>query len=515
MKIKKVVPMRTPQQTKSPLLAMGLMASLGLGAAATHSTMVLPFVLGLAVVVVLATTDSYTSLAIIASALVVLLLAPLPSSVPTAIYFAGGSLYFADIISGLGILLICMLGATSSKLRGGIYIFCLMAALFLVVGLISGATPGAAFADVRGPLRLVAGAVVAYQLFVLNRVRATRLFVCLSALITVWTAVVVASIAFLGVSAFDIRTSNAAVYTTSKSIVYDTARVTPDSGLTCVVIVGCLLSMRLIWKYTPIAQPAIWLVVVGSGLFVGLVSYTRGHFLVLALILLLMTVVSRSRLQTFVRIGTGALIVTLFAWLAYGFLDAVDAQYARYFLQPLSAFRGKVLDGLLFENVQVDTSALWRVRESQLALEYFSKNWIIGSGFGARYRTFTRGEIFDGVRGLTYIHNGYLWILVKTGLIGAIAVLLAGALAIRRVLTVSQSSGLHRATVLGLVVLAALATQMITSPTIIENANSLLVGIIVGSVGYSLRPEAKPDDAEPVRDMKRVLPGARVVEESR
>lgn len=470
-----------------PVVIIVLMISVGLGAAATVSTMVLPAVVGVAVLVILVTSDSYTALAVILSALVLLLLAPLPSSVPTAIYFAGGSLYFADLISALGIVLICMISSTSPKLKSGVYIFGLMAALFMLVGIANGGTFGAAFADVRGPLRLLSGAVITYQIVSLNRTKAVRLLVWLSAIVTVWTAVVVAAIAFLGVSAFNIRTSNAAVYTTSKSIIYDTARVTPDSGLACVVIAGCLLSMRLVWRYTPIKQPTIWWGVVGAGIFVGLVSYTRGHFLVLILIVVLTAVVSQSRLRNIARMAIGASVLALLIWLTFQLVDAASPQYGNYLLQPLSAFRGKVLDGLLVENVQVDTSALWRVRESALALDYFSNNWLFGSGFGARYRTFAKGEIFDGVRGLTYIHNGYLWVLVKTGIIGSIVVMLSCAMGFRAVFRASRSHALSFVTVVGLAVLAALATQMITSPTMIENANSLLVGIVVGIVGCSLR----------------------------
>ncbi|WP_176458154.1 O-antigen ligase family protein [Rhodococcus sp. WWJCD1] len=480
----------TQEKTLLPAILIVLTMSVGLGAAATVSTMVLPAVFGLAVIIILATSDSYTALGVIASALVLLLLAPLPSVVPTAIYFAGGSLYFADLISMLGIVFVCMLHSTSSKLKGCIYVSGLMAVLFVLVGIVNGATPGAAFADVRGPLRLLAGTVITYQLISLNRTKAIRLLVWLSTFITIWTAAVVASIAFLGVSAFNIRTSNAAVYTTSKSIIYDTARVTPDSGLTCVVIAGCLLSLRLVWSYTPIKQPIMWWGVVGSGIFVGLVSYTRGHFLVLLLIVVLTAAVPQSRMRNFVRMATGATILALFFLLSYQLVDAVSTQYGENLLRPFSAFRGKVLDGLLVENVQVDTSALWRVRESGLALEYFSNNWLLGSGFGARYRTFARGEIFEGVRGLTYIHNGYLWILIKTGIIGSIGVVLACAMGIRAVFRASRLHNLSFVALVGLAVLAALATQMITSPTMIENANSLLVGIVVGVVGYSLRSTA-------------------------
>jgi len=66
-----------------------------------------------------------------------------------------------------------------------------------------------------------------------------------------------------------------------------------------------------------------------------------------------------------------------------------------------------------------DETLLWRIKETRFAWEQISQSPILGIGLRTPYRA----EFFKGDELLSYIHNGYLWLWLKTGLLGLTAFL--------------------------------------------------------------------------------------------
>ncbi|WP_397518151.1 O-antigen ligase family protein [Rhodococcus pyridinivorans] len=350
---------------------------------------------------------------------------------------------------------------------------------YAAFGLLNGAILSDAFVNLRGPVRVLAAASAVAYLCSKSIPSTLRTLLRALSFVSVCTAAVVAGIAFFGIGGFDIRSGNAAMYTSSSSIVYDATRVTPDSGLACVTLSGVLIVAWLLWDSRPLGSRTITVIIIVCGLFIGLISYTRGHLLVLGVVLVGATILRIGDLSFIVR-ALGMLTAIVVGGAAV--LMSVKYAFPSIFApieNAMSAFSGRVLSGLSASTAAADTSTQWRVRESALALQYFRDNWLFGSGLGVRYRSPMRGEIFTGTRGLTYIHSAYLWILVKLGIVGAVALLIGLFVFVKR-LFVRRDDFVGALSKMILLVTIGYLVQMITSPTPFESGNSVVVGLIVG-----------------------------------
>lgn len=69
------------------------------------------------------------------------------------------------------------------------------------------------------------------------------------------------------------------------------------------------------------------------------------------------------------------------------------------------------------------TSVGARLDENEQALIYFKENMLIGGGHGAEYKKYTSQISRGFVNEAAFVHNGYLWIAVKFGLLGIFFVL--------------------------------------------------------------------------------------------
>jgi hypothetical protein len=65
----------------------------------------------------------------------------------------------------------------------------------------------------------------------------------------------------------------------------------------------------------------------------------------------------------------------------------------------------------------------WRYFEYGYAVPQIISHPLVGLGLGARYRPFVPGIDYTGFDGRAYTHNGHMWILMKTGLLGYICLM--------------------------------------------------------------------------------------------
>ena len=78
---------------------------------------------------------------------------------------------------------------------------------------------------------------------------------------------------------------------------------------------------------------------------------------------------------------------------------------------------GTLVNSNTFEANQTSTLR-WRDFEYKHALPQISSHPLLGLGFGAEYRPFVFGIDWEGFDGRRFTHNGHLWILLKSGLLG-------------------------------------------------------------------------------------------------
>ena len=418
------------------------------------------------------------TIASILAATVALALAPLPTFISDGVVLGGGTLYWADL--GAGALI--MLSIASLSRRYPELAVCVLFALFLItvfalVGLLQGADLPATFRDLRGPLRLVAAAsAVTSILWTAGASPLLRMFPLLFASIALASGLAVVTVFLTGSSIYDLRTEEVSLYSAGVNSAFGATRVTPQSGLMCALFLALMLALvakgrstqlRRLFAITAMAASALVLVA----------GYTRGHFLVFGIVLLSsLAFIPRnpSSAGRHTRLALAAALTLSVGTVAL----SGSAGLRTAVLEMLEGFSGRVLNGLNPTVVATDSSVRWRDREAEQAVSAFFERPAWGTGFGLPYRSHLYLEIFNGNDGLTYIHNSYLWVLVKCGVVGLVTVAITAlVLAARLVATSSLKAAWPARVCVG--VTAALAIQSYISPTPFESANSLVVGILV------------------------------------
>jgi O-antigen ligase len=455
-------------------------------AAVAAASTVAPQVLALPAIAVLVALRS-SRRPTIALGLVVLLwlgIAPLPTVLPTGIELEQGTLLWSDVVSPVVAVWAAVLIARRRGAGGTLLGFAAFATVGLIgaaVGVAQHGDSGRLFGDLRPFLHLAAaGLGTAALILVEGSGYAMRVFGRFATAMILWTTAAVGLAAAGASKLFAVSGHSAALYAGSSTFVAAAHRFSPASGLFCELAAVVLLLAWLLRTDVGVPRPLV-LVAVALGLVLTFVSYSRGFLLALGvagvlLLLMLAPTLWRAKVRVLAVVGMVG-FAALAAVVIVNFLqpNAVDSLQT-----SVNTYAARVLNGLDPSVIQVDASALWRVRESQAALHSIAAHPVIGTGFGVRYRPLLPGEIFVGSYGQTYIHNAYLWLLVKVGLLGtAFVACLAAALAvhcIRLVMLKVPAGPVLLALGCGIAVLS------ITSPTPWEDWNSLVVGCLAGTV---------------------------------
>jgi O-antigen ligase len=106
----------------------------------------------------------------------------------------------------------------------------------------------------------------------------------------------------------------------------------------------------------------------------------------------------------------------------------------------LDNFVARITTGLFASNASaVDASSFYREQETFFASQFVAANPFFGGGFSSTYMNYPliSDTSFLGLRGNAYVHNTFLWILVKTGFVGLILFSLGIAKVVR---TTKQST---------------------------------------------------------------------------
>jgi hypothetical protein len=98
--------------------------------------------------------------------------------------------------------------------------------------------------------------------------------------------------------------------------------------------------------------------------------------------------------------------------------------------RQLETYGTRVLDGLSSAALRSDTSVQWRDIETRLAEHSIARHPMSGIGLGVFYRPYVPGEPFVGDDGRIYVHDYYLSVLVKGGVLylAVIAITIGGAI---------------------------------------------------------------------------------------
>ncbi|KAA3647822.1 MAG: hypothetical protein DWQ07_02225 [Chloroflexi bacterium] len=186
-----------------------------------------------------------------------------------------------------------------------------------------------------------------------------------------------------------------------------------------------------------------WAVMAAGVIF----TFNRTFWVASALAFLLLILVVRWQERSRI-VGWGYLLTFGLVVLAVFAFSSPDSQVA--------AITDAVIDRLStitsIENISNDQSFRWRDVEYEGAFESIASRPFLGIGIGAEYRDWNslldNPPFYDG---RTYIHNGHMWLLMKTGVIGYLAFLLLGGTYVFRAFRKWQSieNELWKAVVIG------------------------------------------------------------------
>lgn len=175
-----------------------------------------------------------------------------------------------------------------------------------------------------------------------------------------------------------------------------------DGGL--ILVFGCLCSVFAMMLFK--GMRVLWVACAGLYLVFFLLKFHRHMYVIVALSLAALIVFAfsgnRGRVTRLIRL-TAAGLLLLVALIAWG-----PRSLSRY--AELSVSRVESLHG-----IQSTRTVTLRLLENRHAIETIRNHPLIGIGFAKSYRPAIYGP-HDRMN--TFIHNGFLWILLKTGWIG-------------------------------------------------------------------------------------------------
>ena len=150
----------------------------------------------------------------------------------------------------------------------------------------------------------------------------------------------------------------------------------------------------------------------------------------------------------------------------------------------LDNFVARISSGLFFNNTsEIDASSFYREQETFFASQFVFANPFFGGGFSSTYMSspIVSDTSFLGLQGNSYVHNTYLWILVKTGFVGLSLFLLG----ITKVIRVSKQdafqyeSHLFLSMLISVLIVALVWNMIANSPDSIAFAG--IVGLFLAS----------------------------------
>ncbi|MCD2170216.1 O-antigen ligase family protein [Microbacterium sp. JC 701] len=428
---------------------------------------------------------------ILVAAISLLGLAPMPSGLNLQFSVGGGTLFPNDLLAP--ILILCCLRSASSLPRlvkvllllGG-----LAWAFGIFWGILNSAEIGALIRDGRGFLYAAAVTLGVTLTLLKWPESAYRWLLWLVAAIVGLTSLAVALETFTGAGLFAMRADEAVLYVGGQTFLYDSARLVPPAAQVCVAVLAVVIAVWASQRGTSPVRPTILIVTLLSTLFVVAVGVSRNNVVAIVVILVAFFILTKRKLRWVTRMT----LLLSAAVMVSAFVSVALAQYVPSVAARLSgvgdAFFGRALQGLDPDTIASDASANWRTRETDAALQFVREHPLTGSGFGVPYRDRLLGDPFSGDYGFTYVHNFFVWILVKLGV--PLFIVVFGAflvLVVRLCVRVTKGTDSGRSAQLGLALAAGFGIVSAVAPLAISRTSSILIGAIFALLLYPLAGE--------------------------
>ena len=213
-------------------------------------------------------------------------------------------------------------------------------------------------------------------------------------------------------------------------------------------------------------------------------SFSRNTLIAVAISLVVVAIGRRLTLRpiaTVIAVTIGVGLVGAFTlWASAG------TDVGTFMQSQVDAYKSRVLLGAEGDALSADKSAQARLIEDSNLIDKFQQSPIVGHGFGFAYQDPSGTSEFTQTLGRYYAHNFYLWLLVKSGLVGMAAFIFAAVWPLISALRQKNiSAPALVATAFGLLGVSYVA------PLPSESPSSLIIGTVIGiAVGASSRRAA-------------------------
>ena len=267
--------------------------------------------------------------------------------------------------------------------------------------------------------------------------------------------------------------------------------LTPATHVALTVACCCLALIVLEPRYAS----RVGVLLIPAGLIIAL-SFSRNSLLGVGVTLLTVMAASPS-VRVVVRFGVaGVMLVLLVVAAGPRGGDSRDGSESGWFATQIDGYYERVVGGLSADTLALDSSTQARIKETRRLIMAAEAAPVFGHGFGFAYQPAAGARnSFAATTGRFYAHNFWLWLVVKSGVVGLLVV--AAALLVPVVRALRSDDLLLRsfgATVTGLVAVSAVAPL----PLGPESGGSISFGALLGILTHRLVAGAQARAGSPV-----------------
>jgi hypothetical protein len=396
----------------------------------------------------------------------------------------GGTLFLSDYYLIIASLCVLVIGKRrEGRLLGSYHKYFVVLALAMVLSAIIGVSRGAEIHYVLRELH----PFIYYPLALFMTVRALDQPRAMSRIIIVSVGIVVVSCVatfwqlFLSPQ-FQFMTSASPVFGLGQGEVLDAQSIRPPSDWLFLVFFLVAVATYSSWKKSRLLVGGI--VVLDA--FCVLLGYSRTMFLAILGALMVLGLVRKRRILPFIWsvTKTTAVVAVLLTGI-YSMLNALAPAYTEAFeLRILGSLETSVMDS---DEPFVLGS---RIYETQMAIEHIVENPFFGLGTGAAYREilpfeFSQVEVAENPEdGRHFMHNIYLFVWMKYGLWGALALGWIAWHFVRQTWVLARQPGDETILPQGiLVAFSGIAIANLAAPSfVVSPATPTLVAIMAGFI---------------------------------
>ncbi|GAA3535813.1 hypothetical protein AFL01nite_08150 [Aeromicrobium flavum] len=250
-----------------------------------------------------------------------------------------------------------------------------------------------------------------------------------------------------------------------------------------------------------------WYVVVPASAIMVL-SFSRNNLLALLAAVVVAILWARSARALVYTCGAAILVATIAVTLHVGSPVIGEVPGGAYVNRQVDGYVGRVIEGLGEKSFSSDPSVLYRTDiENPHLMRAFGDSPIAGHGFGHAYKApMSSQNVFFQDAARYYAHNYYLWLAVKTGIVGLLLFIFALVAPIAAAIQTSNRDALGPAAALaGLLAISVVGPMPNNIPT--STLVGLVAGALVGILGMvqSRRP-ASTNTILPAQSKKEPVP---------